>query len=194
MSGAHGHGGHGDHSEGNKKIGLLIAVLALVLALSETLGKGAQTSALNYNVEASNLWSFFQAKTIRLTTLRTAAEQAELDLPQVAGNPSAKEAYEKRIDVWKKSAARYDSEPETKEGRKELMARAKETEAKRDRALAAYHNYEIGSGAVQIAIVLASAAIITNLVALVWIAGGLGIVGAAFCVIAFFWPTAVHLF
>lgn len=59
------------------------------------------------------------------------------------------------------------------------MARAKETEAKRDRALSADHNYEMGSGAVQIAIVLASAAIITNLKALVWIAGGLGIVGAA---------------
>jgi hypothetical protein len=194
MSAAHGHGhGHGDHGEGNKKIGLLIAVLALVLAFSETLGKSAQTSALGHNIEASNLWSFFQAKTLRMTTLRAAAEQAELHLPQLAGNPTAKEAYEKRIDAWKKAAARYDSEPETGEGRKELMARAKEIEAKRDRALAAYHHYELGSAAVQIAIVLASAAIITQLAALVWIAGGLGIVGAAFCVIGFFWPTAVHL-
>lgn len=190
MSGAHG---HGDHGGGNKKVGLLIAVLALILAFSETLGKGAQTSALSYNVEASNLWSFFQAKTIRMTTLRTAVEQAELDLPQIAGNPSAAAAYEKRIEAWKKAAARYDSEPETGEGRKELMARAKATEAKRDRALSAYHNYELGSGAVQIAIVLASASIITNLVVLVWIAAALGIVGAAFCVIGLFWPM-LHVF
>ena len=193
MSAGHGHG-PGEHAEGNKKIGLLIAVLALVLAFSETLGKGAQTSALSYNIEASNLWSFFQAKTIRMTALRVAAEHAELDLPQVAGNPTAREAYEKRIAAWKKTVERYDSEPETGEGRKELMARAKEAEAKRDRALASYHHYEMGSAAVQIAIVLASAAIITNLAALVWIAGGLGLVGAAFCVIAFLWPTAVHLF
>jgi len=192
MSGAHGHG-HDDHGGGNKKIGLLIAVLALVLAVAETLGNGAQTSALNANIQAANLWSFFQAKTIRMTTLRTAAEQAELDLPQVAGNPSAKEAYEKRIDTWKKTAARYESEPDTGEGRKELMARAKETEAKRDRALSAYHNFELGSGAVQIAIVLASAAIITGLTALVWVAGGLGILGAVFCVIGIFWPM-FHLF
>ncbi len=67
--------GHGPHLDPeNKKIALLIAVLALVLAFTETLGKSAQTAALNYNVEASNLWSFFQAKTIRLTAVRTAAE------------------------------------------------------------------------------------------------------------------------
>ena len=75
MSGA----GHIDPS--NKKIALLIAVLALVLALSETLGKGAQTSALAVNIEASNLWAFFQAKTIRMTTVRTAAEIFETEAP-----------------------------------------------------------------------------------------------------------------
>jgi len=64
----------------NKKIALLIAVLALFLALSETMAKSAQTSALSYNIEASNLWAFFQAKTIRMTTLRTAAENAECEL------------------------------------------------------------------------------------------------------------------
>jgi hypothetical protein len=75
MSG-HGHGAdHGaDHGSGNKRIALLISVLALVLAFSETLGKAAQTTALNQNVEASNLWAFFQAKTIRQTTLRATAK------------------------------------------------------------------------------------------------------------------------
>ena len=60
--------GHGHVDPSNKKIALLISILAMVLALSETLGKSAQTAALSYNVEASNLWSFFQAKTIRMTT------------------------------------------------------------------------------------------------------------------------------
>jgi len=37
---------HAEHASGeNKKIALLIAVIALFLALSETLGKGAQTEA-----------------------------------------------------------------------------------------------------------------------------------------------------
>jgi hypothetical protein len=47
---------------------------------------------------------------------------------------------------------------------------------------------------VQIAIVLASASIITSMAALVWIAAGLGVLGVIFCGIGFFAPNAVHLF
>ena len=182
MSGGHGHVDHG----GNKGIALLISVLALVLAFSETLGKSAQTAGLAYNIEASNLWAFFQAKTIRQTTLRTAAEQTEL--------MASSENSRKQIDAWRKTAQRYQSEPETREGRDELAARAKEAERKRDTSMAAYHHYELASAAVQIAIVLASASIITSMVALVWAAAALGLLGVAFCVIGFLFPTAVHLF
>jgi Domain of unknown function (DUF4337) len=193
MSGGHGHDPAHEGGPHNKKIALLIAVLALVLAFAETLGKGAQTSALSYNIEAANLWAFFQAKTIRLTTVRTAAETAEAQLLGVA-DPRVREAMERRVGDWKNAAARYDSEPDTQEGRKELSARAKASETKRDRALAAYHHFEMASGAMQIAIVLSSAAIITGVPVLVWIAGGLGLVGLALCMIAIVAPTAVHLF
>lgn len=180
--------GHGPHIEpNNKKVALLIALLALVLAFSETLGKSAQTSALTHNIEAANLWSFFQAKTIRMTTVRTAAETLEVE-------PTLSDAAKAQIAKWKAAAARYDSEPETREGRKELMARAKELEAKRDLAMAAYHHYELSSALVQIAIVLASAMIITGIGALGWVATGLGALGIVFSGIGFFAPTAVHLF
>jgi Domain of unknown function (DUF4337) len=182
-----GHAGHIDPA--NKKVALFIAVLALVLAFSETLGKAAQTSALAYHIESSNLWGFFQAKTIRQTTIRTAAEEMEAQYGQ-----KAPEAVKKQIEAWKKTAERYQSEPETNEGRKELIARAKDGEAKRDRAMSAYHNYEIASAAVQIAIVLASAQIITGVVALLWIAYALGGIGIAFSLIGLLWPSAVHLF
>jgi hypothetical protein len=183
MSGGHG---HVDHHDGNKGIALLIAVLALVLAFSETLGKSAQTAALAYNIEASNLWAFFQAKTIRQTVLRTAAEELEVS--------SSSDSSRKQTAKWRETAQRYQSEPETNEGRDQLMARAKDAEKKRDVSMARYHHYELASAAVQIAIVLASAAIITSMVALVWLAGGLGLLGVAFCVIGFFFPTQVHLF
>jgi len=181
---SHGHG-HADHG-GNKGIALLISVLALVLAFSETLGKGAQTSALALNIEASNLWAFFQAKTIRQTVLRTAAEQTTVT--------NSSENSKKQIDKWLDTAKRYQSEPETNEGRDELARRAKAAEQKRDRAMAAYHHYELASAAVQIAIVMASASIITSMVALVWVAGGLGVIAVIFCVIGAFFPTAVHIF
>lgn len=184
MSAGHGHG-HGEHG-GNKGVALLISVLALVLAFSETLGKGAQTNALALNIEASNLWAFFQAKTIRQTVLRTAAEEVAIS--------EKGDAAKKQVDKWRETAQRYQNEPETGEGRDQLAARAKDAEKKRDRSMAAYHHYEVASAAVQIAIVLASASIIAEIAALVWVAAGLGAVGILFCVIGFFFPTAVHLF
>jgi len=180
-------GAHVDPS--NKKIALQIAILAVVLAFSETLGKGAQTAALSYNIEASNLWSFFQAKTIRQTIMRNEDEGLEEQ-----GGDKASDAVKKQIDTWRKTADRYQSEPETNEGRKELAARAKKAEEKRDRSLASYHHYEVASAAVQIAIVLASAEVITSVIALGWASAALGVAAVGFCLIGYFWPMAVHLF
>ena len=181
MSG-HGHGDHG----GNKQIALLISILALVLAFSETLGKASQTAAISYNIEASNLWAFYQSKTIRRTVLRTAAQEMAVH----ADSPKAKEV----IAEWKKTADRYQNEPDTGEGRDQLEARAKAAEKKRDAAMASYHHYEVSSAAVQIAIVLASASIIAAVPALAWLAITLGAAGIGFCVVGFWFPDAVHLF
>src|SRR5256712_11899958 len=157
MSAGHGPSEHG----GTKGVALLISVLALVLAFSETLGKGAQTAALAYNIEASNLWAFFQAKTIRQTVLRTAAEELE------AQGTIKNEAVKKQVEAWKKTAERYQSEPETGEGRKELSARAKEAQKKRDTPTAAYHHHELASAAVPIAVVLAPAPLLPRIAVLV---------------------------
>ena len=108
-------------------------MIALCLALSETLGKGAQTEAISKNVEASNLWAFFQAKSIRRTVVQTASEQSKLSLGLV-GDDAAKAALQKQIDDWQKTAARYRSEPETGEGTEQLSHRAKEAEEERDLA------------------------------------------------------------
>jgi hypothetical protein len=189
---SHGHG-HGLVEGENKKIAILISVLALFLAIAETLGKSAQTDALKYNVEASNLWAFFQAKTIRKTTMETAAEQMEVDI-QLARDPNVKQLLEKRAAQWKTRAARYESEPETQEGRKELSARARALEAKSALAMAKYHNFEFGSAAFQIAIVLASAYLITQVMYLLWAALGLGVVGLSFTAVGVAAPNALHLF
>src|SRR6195952_5892558 len=128
-------------SSENRKIALLIAVIALCLALSETLGKGAQTESISKNVEASNLWAFFRATSIRRTVVEATSDQARLSLG-VMGDDAAKAALQKQIEEWGKTAARYRSEPETGEGSEELAKRAKGAEHERDLALAKYHHYE----------------------------------------------------
>jgi hypothetical protein len=176
----------------NVKIALLIAVIALCLALSETLGKGAQTESISKNVEASNLWAFFQAKSIRRTVVQTAAEQSKLSLGS-AGDVAAKAALQKQIDDWQKTAVRYRSEPETGEGTEQLSERAKHAEEERDLATAKYHHFELASAAFQIGIVLASAAIITGMIALAWISGLLTLAGVAFTALGVFVPHLLQL-
>lgn len=185
MSGSHPHA-----DSGNKKIALLISVLALFLAISETLGKAAQTDALSFNVQASNLWSFFQAKTIRQTTVRTAGE-----LANVMVDPAAPpDALKKQQGVWSATIARWESEPETWEGRRELSRRAVEAEKKRDLAMARYHHYELASAAFQIAIVIASASVITGVALLAVGSGIVGLFGIMFTAVGFLAPNAFHLF
>ena len=191
---SHGHG-HGMVEGENKKIAIIISILALFLAIAETLGKSAQTDGISYNVEASNMWAFFQAKTIRKTTMETAAEQMEVDL-KLAKDPATQDLLKKRIESWQSRAARYESEPKADgkgEGRKELMARALSAETKRDLALAKYHNFEYGSAAFQIAIVLASSYLSTGVMYLLWGALGVGGIGAFFVVMALAVPN-FHLF
>src|SRR5271155_3044202 len=107
----------GEHGEGfNRRIALVIAILALFLSFSETLGKGAQTETVTKNIEASDLWAFFQAKDIRRTVVNVAADQTAL-IGAGQTDPAAKEAIAKQVETWRKTAERYESDPKTQSGR-----------------------------------------------------------------------------
>jgi hypothetical protein len=199
MAGAHENLEHAEHAQhaahgNNKKIALIISVLALFLAFSETFGKSAQTAALNYQIEASNLWNFFQAKNIRRTATIVATETAKIEA--AAADGPRKAALEKQIDEWTKTAARYRSEPEAGggkgEGTVELSRRAQEMEKARDLQLNKYHNFEFASAAFQIGIVLCSAAVITSIMGLAWAAIGVGLIGVLFATMGFVMPTFPH--
>ena len=155
---------------GVKLIGLLISVLALLLAFSEMLGKSAQTNALGLNMEASDTWSFFQAKSIRQTSLRTSLEALKLQ-----ADP-ARSDVQTQILAWQANIDRWESEPSTNEGRKELMVKAKAIEAKRDSYLEQYHAYEFASLLIQLGMVLASVTLLTSVMLF---AGGSVVLGGA---------------
>jgi hypothetical protein len=168
-----------EFNERNKRIGILIAVLAGALAFTEAAGSNASSDALRGTVEASNTWAFFQAKTIRMTTLKAQADALELTSAGMEEG-TALEAVKKQIADWRATAARYDSEPETGEGRKELSVKAKAIETARDDAAAANATFDLASGALQLGILLASAAVVTSVLWLAYISAGLGVLGAVF--------------
>jgi hypothetical protein len=180
---------HAAHQGGGAKvIGLLISVLALFLAVSEMLGKSAQTHGLALNIQASDTWNFFQAKTIRQTVLRTAVEQTKVE------QPADKATAEKQIAAWQSTVDRWESEPSTKEGRKELMAKAKEIEHERDTFLGQYHAYEIASLVLQLGIVLASVALLSSIMAFAIGSAALGGIGIILLAGTFFdVPFIMHL-
>jgi hypothetical protein len=174
----------------NKKIAILIAVLAAFLAIAEMGAKSAQTEVLTEQIEASDQWAFFQAKTIRQTVVRVMADEVDALYKDGAAMPPALKA---QVATWRKTIDRFESDPETHEGRAELRATARKHAASRDQAQAAYHHFEYGSASFQLAIVLASAAAVTSVIALAWLSMGLGVIGMALTALGFLAPTLVHL-
>jgi hypothetical protein len=108
-------------------------------------------------------------------------------------DPAAKDALGKQIETWRATAERYESDPKAGNGRKELEEKAKDAESERDVSMAKYHHYELASAAFQVGIVLGSAAVITGMVALAWIAGALGALGCVLTLLGLYAPHAVPL-
>src|SRR3569833_1809519 len=88
----------------NKKVALLIAVLALFLALSEAGAKKAEHHSTEKNIESSDLYNFYQAKKARSTMFETAAKSIEILTPSLA-DEKTREAAEKQIASWGRGGA-----------------------------------------------------------------------------------------
>ena len=99
----------------------------MCLAITGLGGSNAAKEAFNNNILASNFFSFFQAKNIRQTSYQLAADELELT---VLSNPAlpaeTRKAIQAKVDAYKKTVARYESEPDTREGKKELLERARD--------------------------------------------------------------------
>jgi hypothetical protein len=182
------HAEHAHHQE-KKRAALLIIVIAVALALTEMAGKEAQFSSIEHNIEASDLYAFYQAKTIRATVLRTAMESATA----LTAEPGERaEARDKQLSAWKTAVERLDSDPISGEGRAELLAKAKELEKRRDIEIQSYHDFEFGSAALQLAIVIASAAVITEVTLLEFISLGFMFAGVGLALVGWLSPELLH--
>lgn len=168
-------------AHGNKqqnRSALTISILAMVLAIASLGGSNAMKEATQENILAANAYAFYQAKNIRQTDYKIAVADLELQMAREPNmNANAKALYEKKIADYKKNIERYESEPETKEGKKELMARAKEHEAVRDHAMQQDPWFDYAEGALQIAIVLLSVSIVASMPVLYWAGTCLGALG-----------------
>jgi Domain of unknown function (DUF4337) len=175
----------------DKTVALLIAILALFLALSEAGAKKAEHHSTEKNIEASDLYNFYQAKKARSTIVET-VEQAVEALAPVVTDEKAKEAVEKQIGAWKATVANFEKDAKHPEDSLEkIQERARDSNEQRESWNRKLEHFEFASGALQISIVLASAAIITGVGALAWGAGVLGIIGAVLMAFGYLAPNVL---
>lgn len=151
---------------------LSIAIMAMLLAITSLGGGNAGEDIMTNNIHASDTWAFYQAKSIRQTANKLAAEGLETEL-RIRGDqlsPEMRQEVQSKIDKYNETVKRYEDEPDPQdpnnplkgEGRKQLTARAKDFEAQRDRAQLQDPNFDYAEAFFQIAIVLASVAILAT--------------------------------
>ncbi|RUP00206.1 DUF4337 domain-containing protein [Hyphomicrobium sp.] len=162
----------------DKLIGIYVGILAVILAICSLGGSNAQQDALQQNIAASNDWSFFQAKNARRQSLRLHAENFEtMLLAQPSMPDDVKKSIQEKIAAYKAQDKQLTSDPKSGEGLDELFAKGKALEASRDQALAKNPYFDYGQALLQIAIVLASVALISGgnmLLYVSFVLGGLG--------------------
>ena len=130
------------------KAGWVITVLAAMLAINTLMGGANSSRILNNTIDANNTWAFYQAKSIKQTLAEMAYEDAVR-----AGDRKKASDLQARID-------RYESDPVSGEGKRELMAQARSLEATRAEAKHRSPWYTYAGSLFQIAIVLLTASIL----------------------------------
>lgn len=167
---------------------LVIALMAMMLAIATLGGSNVAEDMIAANIQASNLWAFYQAKNSRQTSLKVGADllEAQMRLQDKSLTPEVRQSLTKKIQEYNETVARYESEPENAEGKKELFARAQAFEVQRDRAMKQDTNFDFAEALFQIAIVLASVAILSYVRFVLKIAVVLGVVATVLMLNGFF--------
>lgn len=148
------------------KAGWVITVIAALLAVNTYIASGNSSKVLNNTIKANDTWAFYQAKSIK----QTLAEQS-LDDAMARGDKVKIEKMQAKIE-------RYESDPATGEGKKELMAKARALEAERDVVRKSGPWMTFSGMAYQLGIVLLSASILAVSMPLFWGSIAVSMVGA----------------
>lgn len=160
----------------DKWVAIYISVLAVLLAIAATGSNDAMKTAQQAGFQVNDQFAYYQAKTIRQSQIRLAADQLELKMQETPNLPEpAKKLLELKKADYDKEAARLESDG--KHGKKELLAKAESCEDERSLALAQHPFYDYSMAMLQIAIVLASASIITGARLLLGVSGAVGLFG-----------------
>jgi hypothetical protein len=132
------------------KAALIISVFAAIFSINSFIQSQLASTVLNNTIHANDVYSFYQAKSIKQTLAEMQMDDA------IAAKDTAKAA------ALKAKIDRYESDPATGEGKRELLAEAKKIEAERDLAKKKAPWIGVAGSVMQIAIVLLTASILSS--------------------------------
>jgi hypothetical protein len=139
-----------------RRVALTTAIFAVILAITSLGGSNAMKEMLLAQQQASNMWAYYQAKVIRENIYRSQAFLLEAMSAEPAGrNPAGRQKTEAALNKLNDEAKRYNNE------KKDIEKAAKELEAERDLNQRKDPYFDYAEVMLQIAIVLASIAIIS---------------------------------
>jgi len=163
-------------------LALTTVVLAVCATLSTLKGGGFSTRSVVAQAQASDQWSYYQAKSIKGYIYDIQREKMELEVKAMKGSGSRAVAgeYENKIAAYKEKTERYDKEKE------EIKQKAEGLEKVRDEA--AKHSGAFGLAAMflQIAILLSSIAALMKKKPFWFIGLGAGCIGLLYFFNGFF--------
>lgn len=138
------------------KAGLVIVVIALFLAANTYIANKFSSASQTNLIKSSNTYNFYQAK-----SMKQSIAEGQLEEAQARGD-------KKRVAQLEAKIARYESDPKSGEGKKELLELAKKQEAARAEAQLHSPWLTFSGMLYQLAIVLLSASILAVNMRLFW--------------------------
>jgi len=165
-----------------RRVALVTAVFAVALAVTSLGGNNATKEMMLAAQQATNQWAFYQAKTIRENLSRNI--KAQLQVVLNAGidtiKPEARKQIESELRRLDDEVDRYGLE------KTEIEKQAKQFEAERDTNRAKDPYFDYAEVLLQIAIVMASIAILSASRLIFFFALGFAVVGSLFSMNGFF--------
>jgi Domain of unknown function (DUF4337) len=158
---------------------ITISIMAALLAIGTLIANGVSSRVLTTTLKINDTYNFYQAKSIKQNLYEMAANDLKIQLDDTNTTPQSRAIAESKLADYTARIAQYESDPATGEGKRELMAKARQLEAERDTAKAKGPYFSFAGAALQIAIVLSSTAILAVSMEMLWASIGMGIIGAA---------------
>ena len=153
-----------------------VTAFAALLAVNTMLGNANRSRVLTNTIQANNIWAWYQAKNIRSVLSAAMADMVESD------DMTKRDA--ELVQHLRSEVQRMRNEPE--DGMLALAAKARVLEAERDKAKERSPYYTYAGSALQLGIVLSTAAILAVMMPMFWASVAVGGAGAVLMAFAYY--------